>query len=134
MFLIVGTGLSFIIGLIGILNFFNAILTSISVRRREFAMLQSIGMTGKQLKRMLICEGLLYGIFAAACSAVLCAALGYLIQAAVSGVFWFFTYRFTLLPVIAVIPVFAAFGILLPLFCYRSVAKQTIVERLRLGD
>ena len=134
MFLIVGTGLSFIIGLIGILNFFNAILTSISVRRREFAMLQSIGMTGKQLKRMLICEGLLYGIFAVACSAVLCAAFGYLIKAVVSGMFWFFTYRFTLLPVIVVIPVFAAFGILLPLFCYRSVAKQTIVERLRLGD
>ena len=45
MVLIVGGCLSFVIGLIGVLNFFNAILTSIHARRREFAMLQSIGMT-----------------------------------------------------------------------------------------
>ena len=60
MFMMLGSALSFVIGLIGILNFFNAILTGIAVRKREFAMLQSIGMTGKQLKTMLIIEGLLY--------------------------------------------------------------------------
>ena len=44
MFLMLGGALSFIVGLVGILNFFNAILTGILTRRREFAMLQSIGM------------------------------------------------------------------------------------------
>ena len=62
MFLMLGGALSFIVGLVGILNFFNAILTGILSRRREFAMLQSIGMTGKQLKTMLVCEGLIYAL------------------------------------------------------------------------
>ncbi len=57
MFLLVGGVTSLIIGAIGILNFINAMLTSIISRRREFAMLQSIGMTNKQLNKMLILEG-----------------------------------------------------------------------------
>ena len=32
----------------------------ILVRKREFAMLQAVGMTGRQLKKMLVTEGLLY--------------------------------------------------------------------------
>ena len=54
MFLLLGGALSFIVGLVGVLNFFNAILTGIITRKREFAVLQSIGMTGKQLKTMLV--------------------------------------------------------------------------------
>lgn len=134
MFLIVGGCLSFVIGLIGILNFFNAILTSIYARRREFAMLQSIGMTGRQLKQMLICEGLIYGALAVITSAILSILTAPLLNNAISDMFWFFTYRFTLWPVLFVIPVFAALGIFLPLACYRNVAKQTIVERLHVGE
>ena len=60
MFQLCGGALSFIVGLVGVLNFFNAILTGIIARKREFAVLQSIGMAGKQLKTMLVYEGLLY--------------------------------------------------------------------------
>ena len=52
MFLLIGSALSFVVGIVGVLNYFNAVLTSIYSRRREFAMLQSIGMTGRQLKRI----------------------------------------------------------------------------------
>lgn len=54
MFVMVGSMLSFIVGLVGMLNFFNTIFTMIMTRRREFAMLQSIGMTGRQLRQMLM--------------------------------------------------------------------------------
>lgn len=57
MFLICGGALCAIIGLVGILNFFNAIMTGILSRKREFAVLQSVGMTKRQLKLMLIYEG-----------------------------------------------------------------------------
>lgn len=134
MHLIVGASLSFVIGLVGILNFFNAILTSIYTRRREFAMLQSIGMTGRQLKQMLICEGLIYSLHTIAVSAALSFLTRPALESTVSSMFWFFTYRFTLLPVLCVIPIFIALGIFLPLASYRSIAKQTIVERLRVGE
>ena len=60
MFLLLGGALSFIVGLVGVLNFFNAILTGIIARQRELAVLQAVGMTGRQLRAMLIWEGLLY--------------------------------------------------------------------------
>ena len=45
MFTTVGMALALVVGLIGILNFINSILTGIITRRKEFAMLESIGMT-----------------------------------------------------------------------------------------
>ena len=131
MFLMLGGALSFIVGLVGVLNFFNAILTGITVRKREFAVLQSIGMTGKQLKTMLVYEGLLYALGAVVISLVLAVVLSPLAFRAVGNLFWFFTYRFTISPILIVAPIFALLGILVPLAVYRSVAKSTIVERLR---
>ena len=50
-----------LISLIGIANIFNTISTNINLRRREFAMLKSIGMTDKAFKRMLNLECIFYG-------------------------------------------------------------------------
>lgn len=132
MFLLLGGTLSFIIGAVGVLNFFNAILTGILVRRREFAVLQSIGMTGAQLKQMLVWEGLYYAMLATLLSLVLSVAAGPLVAVVLSKMFWFFTYHFTILPVLCLVPVFAALGAGLPLMMYHYVSKHSIVERLRL--
>jgi putative ABC transport system permease protein len=131
MFFLMGGVLSAIIGIVGLLNFLNAILTSIMTRRREFAMLQSIGMTGKQLKTMLIFEGLIYTLFIIGTSLILSLATGPLLKNVFGSIFWFYTYRFTLLPILVVTPIFILMGIFLPLISYHFTAKQTIVERLR---
>ena len=131
MFSLLGGALSFIVALVGILNFFNAIFTGIMVRRREFAVLQSIGMTGRQLKIMLVYEGLFYALGAVAAALVLAVVFSPLLGGALSSLFWFVTYRFTVVPILAVLPAFALLGVLVPLAVYRSVAKHTIVERLR---
>lgn len=65
MIVMVGGVLSLIIGLIGMLNFINSMLTSILARKKEFAMLNSIGMTRKQLIWMLCFEGIYYTGFTA---------------------------------------------------------------------
>ena len=134
MFQLCGGALSFIVGLVGVLNFFNAILTGIIARKREFAVLQSIGMTGRQLKAMLVYEGLFYALGAAVISLILTLALCPVAFTAVGSLFWFFTYRLTLTPFLIVVPVFALLGVLVPLAVYRSVSKSTIVERLREVD
>lgn len=130
MFLTMGGALSSIIGLVGVLNFINTVLTGILTRKREFAVLQSIGMTDKQLKAMLVLEGVYYTMLSAALSLLLSIVLGPLVRA-VFSVFWFFTYQFTILPVLVIIPLFLILGIVVPLLTYRSVARRTIVERLR---
>ncbi|MCI6006323.1 MAG: ABC transporter permease [Blautia sp.] len=131
MFLLLGGALSFIVGLVGILNFFNAILTGIITRKREFAMLQSVGMTGKQLKTMLVYEGLFFALGAGFLSLILAIVLSPLAGTALGNMFWFFTYHFTVTPILLLLPVFAFLGTLVPLVIYRFVAKSTIVERLR---
>ena len=131
MFLLLGGALSFIVGLVGILNFFNAVLTGIIARRREMAVLQSIGMTGKQLRTMLVWEGLLYALGAAVLALALTVALGPVAFRAVEGLFWFFTYRLTLTPFLLVIPLFALLGAGIPVLTVRLAARHTIVERLR---
>ena len=62
MFLMVGGSLAFVIGFIGLLNFINSILTGIISRQREFAMMQAIGMTRRQLTKLVIVEGLYYAL------------------------------------------------------------------------
>lgn len=50
-----------VVALIGITNIFNTITTNMELRAPEFAMLQAVGMTGKEFRRMIWLEGLFYG-------------------------------------------------------------------------
>ena len=131
MFLLLGGALSFIVGLVGVLNFFNAILTGITARRRELAVLQSIGMTARQLRIMLALEGLLYTVGAALLALALVVVTVPILGPGLSRLLWFFTYRFTLWPIAAVLPLFAALGILIPVLSCRAAQRYSVVERLR---
>ncbi len=55
-------GFIVLIALITTANIFNTISTSINSRRKEFAMLKSVGVTPKGFKRMIIFESMFYGI------------------------------------------------------------------------
>ncbi|WP_426350590.1 ABC transporter permease [Alloiococcus sp. CFN-8] len=55
-------GFIVLISLIAVANVFNTITTGINLRRREFAMLKSVGMTEKGFKRMMSFESILYGV------------------------------------------------------------------------
>ena len=131
MFLLLGGALCAIVSIVGILNFFNAILTGILARKREFAMLQAVGMTGKQLKKMLMEEGLIYAGTTILISLVLILAMEPLTGRMLESMFWFFEYHFSVTAVFVTAPVFLFLGVALPLAVYRSIAKLTIVERLR---
>lgn len=131
MFMLLGGALSFIVGLVGVLNFFNSIVTGITARRRELAVLQSIGMTGRQLQTMLALEGLLYTLGAAALALVLILLTAPLFGNALSDLFWFFSYRLTLWPIAVIVPVFALLGIAIPVLNCRTVQRRPVVERLR---
>lgn len=131
MFAMIGGVLSFVVGLVGILNFFNAILTEILSRAREFAMLQAVGMTGRQLKRMLAYEGVFYALGAIAISSVLSVAFEPAAGRALEDMWLFFSFRFTLWPMAFIVPAFLLLGGALPLAVYHFVVRKSIVERLR---
>lgn len=55
--LVLGT-LGIVLLAIGIMNYWNTIVTGIQTRKHELVIMESIGMTGKQLRTLLIAEGI----------------------------------------------------------------------------
>lgn len=93
-------------------------------------MLQSIGMTKRQLRNMLICEGLDYAVLTLLASFLISTLMvGVVIRAMVSG--GFTTFHFTLLPLAICTPILIVFVIVIPYICFKNLEKQSIVERLR---
>lgn len=131
---IMAFAISSVIAVVGVLNFVNSMLTAIFSRQKEFAMLQSIGMTRRQLRNMLIGEGLYYAGITLALSYVLSAlVVGVGVRLLVAGD-WTASFHFTLLPLVICTPILLAFAVLIPVCCFKNIEKQSIVERLRAVD
>lgn len=129
----VGGAMCAIIALIGILNFINAMLTGMIARRREFAVMKSV-VTKKQLRLMLICEGVYYGVFSGVLGLILGIPLSRLTIRAFSNVLMFFEYRFTPLSFVIMIPIFLAVGVIVPWVAYNRSGGRSIVERLKAAE
>lgn len=130
---VMGNAVSIVIALVGILNFANSMITAIVSRKKEFAVIQSVGMTRRQLTRMLIYEGLFYAVITLAVSfAVSALGVGIVVRAMVEG--GFTTFRFTLLPLFICVPILLALAAALPCLCLRNLEKESVTERLRAVD
>ncbi|MDE7019784.1 MAG: ABC transporter permease [Lachnospiraceae bacterium] len=131
---ITGFAISIIIAIVGILNFINSMVTAIVSRQKEFAMIQSVGMTKRQLRGMLIDEGLFYAGITLLLSWVFgTLAVAFGVRAMVSTN-WTATFHFTLAPLVICTPLLLFLAVLIPYFCFRNLEKQSIVERLRAVD
>ena len=134
MYRLVGGALCAILALIGILNFINSMTTSILSRYREIAMLQSIGMTGRQVKQMLIYEGIGYSILGLLGSLILSVIASLTVVRMMGAELTYFSWHFTLLPVfLCIIPLILITAIV-PLVCYNKISQKTVVDRLRIAE
>ncbi|MGL4913112.1 MAG: FtsX-like permease family protein, partial [Romboutsia sp.] len=126
---IIGMSAVFIIGVIGVLNFVNTMITNIISRKQEFAMIEAVGMTKGQLKKMLILEGLYYGVIITLINLTagsLATVLGFNIMTLRYSVY---TYPVGAL-ILCIIAVFLI-SLIVPLVIYKQVSKDSIVERIR---
>lgn len=134
MLLVVGGMLSFILAFIGILNFVNTMVTSILSRRQEFAMVEAVGMTGRQLLWMLVTEGGLYALFTLILSLTAGLLLNVTVIRNMGNVYFFFSWNLTVLPIAVCIPFILAVVAAVPFLCYRNMKKESVVERIRVAD
>ncbi len=128
---IMGNALSLVLALVGILNFLNSMITSIISRKKEFAMMQSIGMTKNQLRRLLITEGLTYiSITLILSYAISSFGIGVILRntAIMSG--GFTSYKFTLLPLIICTPILLLIAVIIPYIAFKNIESESVVERL----
>lgn len=119
-----------VISLIGITNIFNTITTNMELRKQEFAMLKSVGMTTKEFNRMIRLESLFMGIKSLFFGVPIGIALSYIIYhflSEESGI----PYK---LPIEAILIAIAVVFILISLIMKYSMSKinkQNTIETIR---
>ena len=126
-------GFILLIGVISIANVFNTISTNIILRRKEFAMLRSVGMSEKGFQRMLDYECLIYGCRSLAIglpiSFIVSLFIHYVINQMVQ-VDYFIPYVSVLL---AIAMVFVVVFITM-LYTTRKIRRNNVIEELRIEN
>ena len=129
--LILGGSISLVIALIGILNFVNIMSVSVVARKRELATLESIGMSRKQVRKMLISEGLGYAVI----TLILVLSIGNLIAYGIFKLFQqqvsFAVFSYPFIPATIIAVVILAVCFITPERMYHSLNRETITKRLK---
>lgn len=123
-------GFMTLITAICIANILNTISTSIALRKREFAMLKSVGMTPKSFGRMINYESIFYGIKALLFGLPISFAVMYLIFNALGGEFSYaFAVPWSSIAVV-IVSVFLIVGVAM-LYSSARVRKENIIDVLK---
>lgn len=128
--LVFAYGFIILISAICVANIFNTISTSIQLRKREFAMLKSVGMTPKGFNRMLNYESIFYGVKALLYGIPLSFVAMLLMHKALAGGFSF-QFAVPWIPLlIAVVAVFVIVGSTM-LYAGHKVKRENIIDALK---
>lgn len=130
-FALIGFTLCAVILLIGILNFVNTTMTNIVSRKQEFAMLQSVGMTAIQGKRILVLESIYYIAMVLLVFVTAGYAVSYFAVSTITKGSAAYTYQFSFAPLVICFPVLLLLACVLPIQMYKSISKDSVVQRLR---
>lgn len=128
--LILLMGFTIVISLISAVNIVNTVTTNILLRRKELAALEAIGMTNKQVRRMITFEGVLFGIYGGIIGSVLGTAFSYMLYEPMSSIRRFafaFPWQSIIIAVTAVVIV----GYISALIPLRRLKKDSIIEVIR---
>ena len=126
---IFGGSISMVLIVIGLLNFVNVMVTGIFQRKKELAYLESMGMTQKQLRKMLVYEGAIYGII----SIVLIAVLGSAISLGIFNMIReeHMTYQYPLGDMVYIFVFVLVICTTVPLLIMKYLNKENLIERLK---
>jgi putative ABC transport system permease protein len=122
-----------IIGFIGLFSIYNTLATSYLVRKKEFYMLRAIGMDVKQVRKMVVWEGFLYGFFSSIWGLVLGVFFHFLqyklVNRFIVGFFKEWTFPITVTVIVIVCCLCTC--ILTSIFASRKLEVNSIVNGMR---
>lgn len=132
---ILGYSLVIIIGVIGFINLINTMITSIITRKKELGILQAIGLSDKQLIRMLQIEGAFYTTVTLVVTLTLGNVIGY-------GAFLAFknsgasyaSYNYPLNQTIIMIVSVVLVQILITYLVTNNFKKDSLIDRIRYSE
>ena len=101
---------------------------------QEFAMMEAVGMTERQLAHMLVWEGICYAIFTMVFAIAANCLVGSFLIEGLAGDIWFFTYQPTIAPLLVCLPVLILLAAVIPYLASRSLHRRSVVERMRIAE
>ena len=126
----IGFGIVAILAVIGIMNYINTSVGNIQSRRKEISIMESVGMSEHQVRKMLVWEGIFYtgGVILLTLTAGL--GIAYAIYQSVNymgAAFWF-----PMVPFFIACILLLTICIAVPLLAYKQMEKSgSLVERIR---
>ena len=122
-----------LIGTICFLNMANTMIMNVITRKREFGILQAVGMSNKQLGKMLQFEGILFTLGSIATSLIIGLPAGYglFLFAKAKGIFGIKVYNFPTAEVLIMILALLIMQVILSFVLSKNVKQESIIDRIR---
>lgn len=113
------------------LNLFNSIRSRVNGRTREFAIMESVGMTKKQIEKMLLYENIGIVLKSILYAGVIAFLLMYVIQYGIINIFGPMTLKIPWVLITIAILIIILVVVVLTKYCYRKEKYENIMERIR---
>ena len=131
---VLGGGMASILALIGIFNFINVVSVKIISRKRELAILQTIGMSKRQVIQLLRCEGLLYGIITIFCSSTIGIMIVWGIFSAFKNIEPTAIFEYPLTHTLIIYSIILFVCAVVPSISYKRICKEELTVRMKQLD
>lgn len=130
-YLLIGGILAGVIGLIGLLNFANTIITSVNYRERELTILNVIGMTEGQCSRMLLWESFFYAALSILFTDTVGLVISYGLVRLAGFLYAFVDWNFDIIPLLVGNLLFLLIAFASTLLAYWALGKKELGLRLQ---
>lgn len=126
------SGLAIFIMMFSILSMMNTLITNIVTRKQELAMLESIGMSKSQIRKMLLGESLLLVIATVGVTLTIGTLCGYfLCNMLYNNGMYYMSFKFPTVFTVAYVVVLTLVPLVITIASMKSFSKEALVERLR---
>lgn len=119
--------------ILGLFNYLNTTFLGLWGRRREIAIMESIGITRKQLRQMLVMEGIYYSLIVSGLVTTIGSGIMYGIFKIVHARLGYAKFYFPFVPIGIIILIVFTTCICVPLIMYKKIADESVIERLRVS-
>lgn len=128
-----GYGIMFVLAVVGIMNLVNTTIDSILTRKKELGVMQAIGMSNRQMRKMLREEGLFYAGGIILLSVGFGSLFGYFayLYAAANGMFDIKVYSYPIVQVILLILVVLIVQLTLTFTTTNLINKESVISRIQ---
>lgn len=130
-----GYSLVGVIGAISLVNLINTIITSMISRKREIGILQAIGMSDKQLLKMLKLEGLFYTSITLISSLSVGSIIGYIAYKVMQNTgMHYAVYKFPIIPTTLLAITMILVQLFIGRFINKLFKKESLIDRVRYSE